>query len=182
MHGSTTNRLAEYLSTLNGDTVTFNPVLQLEPMKRLMAGNVTARSLTLSVAMPTNPNMYSQLPWNDQLMKTLSGAGGTRMRVEITSDSRSSDEDKRKLSDKLKAAVNQLVSDDVASVAKFEVEEDGLVHPIDLIADRLLSIQTVPMSGRYPDQNAMYTALSKAKTEVNSTLTEIFGTNDHALD
>lgn len=181
-NGSTTMRLAAYCSVFNNEAVAFNPVLQLEPMRRLMRNNVLPRRLDLTVARPTNPALFPDDEWNNNLMRVMTEAGGMRIHARITADARSADRNDWYLSDRIKRSINELVSNDLASVAKLRVEEDGIVHPIDLIADRLLSQKDVEMDERYPVPESIYAALRQARNDERETLQEIFGAQGHALD
>lgn len=182
-HASNTNALGQFFSIFSNETVTFNPVLQPEPMKRLMSDKITTKSLSLSIARPTNPKLFNGKKWSSDLLNVLSGSGGSRIRLDISSDGRSQDPTERQLHHRLRGAVAEFVREGTASVARFEVEDDdGRVHPIDLIADRLVSPQTVRMDGRYPDSNAMYNAINTARNDCSEAIKEIFGENGDALD
>lgn len=181
-NGSTTSRLGAYFSDIAGETTIFNPVLQAEPTRRLMRNELLPRSLTLSFTKPSNPEMYPDDIWSNRLFSILNDAGGVRMHTRISSDARSTDEEKRYLSNRIKAAACELIDIDGVSVAKLDVEdEDGMNHPIDLIADRLLSSQEVEMDGRYPVTEAIYAALRRAKDECAAELQEIFGGQGNAV-
>lgn len=182
-HASNTNSLGQFFSDLSNETVIFNPVLQPEPMRRLFSEKITTKSLSLSIARPTNPEFYEGKNWSSDLLELLSSSGGSRIRLDITTDRRSIDPEQRKLHNNMRKAVAFFVQNSMASVARFEVEdEDGRVHPIDLIADRLISNQSVTMIGRYPESDGMFNALRKAKDESSDALEEIFGVNGNALD
>lgn len=180
-HGSTTNRLGAYFSDILNETVVFNPVLQLEPMRRLLRGDAHPRSLDLSFAKPTNPVQYPGNDWSNHLLNVLNMSGGVRMSLHISAEGRSSDPSYRYLGARIKRTVAQLMNNVDVTKAKFMVEEDGVSHPIDLIADRLLSRQDVTMNGRYPNSSEMYQALRRAKDDHRDALHEYFGDPDHAV-
>lgn len=177
--GSHPNRLASYLGGVINEHVLFDPVLQPEPMRRLLRGDVLPRSLDLRIARPANPQIVPADEWNQAVMKVLSGAGGMSLHIRIRGDGRSQKESEHHLATRVKRAVSELM--DVADVtrAKLEVDEaDAPEHTIDLIADRLSSRQQVQMNGRYPVSDSIYDALRKARSEVSDQLQEIFGEQD----
>jgi hypothetical protein len=180
-NGSTTSKLSRYFSDLMGETVVFNPVLQPEPTRRLLRTGAIPVSVDLSIARPTNPEMFADDDWSDSILSVLAGAGGVRLKLRITSDARSKDEEDHHLLGRVKRAVSGFVEGGVAKVARVNVEEDGIRHPIDLIADRLVSSQEVEMSGRYPIGQSMNAALRRARDEETDALEEIFGANNDSL-
>lgn len=181
-NGSKVGLLEKYLTDFQNETVVFHPVLQPNATRRLMRGRAVPKSVNVSFARPTNPEMYPADNWSHRLMELLSEAGGVRMSIRISSDGRSRDPDKRHLGSMLKRSLTAIVDSGAATVARMEVEEDGFQHPIDLIADRLLSKQQVEMVGRYPAASAMYRAMMQAKDEEQGVLQEIFGESENILD
>lgn len=180
-NGSVPSRLGKYLSRVAHDTILFDPVLQPHAMRRLMRGEVEIRTLDLSFARPTNPELFPADDWGHRLFEVLSGAGGTSMRLHIGTDARSKDPRDHHLRKRLKRGVREILNLTKVTTARLEVEEDGVTHPIDLISDRLRSTQDVEMGGRYPVPGSMYEALGAARDELNDQLREIFGDADAAL-
>ena len=180
-NGSTTSKLGKYFGEYMGETVVFNPVLQPEPTRRLLRSEAVPVSVDLSIARPTSSDMYSDDDWSDSIMSVLAGAGGVRLKLRITSDARSKNEEDHHLLGRVKRAVSGFVEGGAATVARVNVEEDGIKHPIDLIADRLISSQEVEMSGRYPIPQSMNSALRRARDEEKDALAEIFGANNDSL-
>lgn len=173
-YGATIGQFAAYVSTLSGHTIAFDPVLQPEPTKRLLQGSVEAKTLELSFAKPRNPDMFPQDQWNQDLLRALSHAGGEKMFVRMTPGT-GAPVDQRRLNKRIKRAMNAMVNSGHASVAKMNIIEDGVEHPIDLIADRLYSEQTVEMEGRYPVPTSVHAALRQAVQDNKQELQEILG-------
>jgi len=132
-----------------------------------MRGDVKVRKIEVSIPRPKNPDYYPENKFNRTLLSAMSAADGDRIRVSISSDGRVRPQSKfAKLTSTVKQALGELVTDRVVSVARAEVEEnDGVQHPIDLIADRLLSIQGIEHDGRYPLRDEMFKAFDEAKSE-----------------
>lgn len=61
-------------------------------------------------------------------------------------------------------------------------DENGIVYPIDLIADRLKVKIEILVNGRYPNEAAMYRALRGAKDDQRDNLQQIFGVPGAALN
>ena len=87
----------------------FNPVLQPEPLRRLLRGEVHARVIRMTLARPTNPSMVPADTWNKDILGVLQGAGGVGMSLEIRGNGRSHDPEQRYLFDRVKAAVAELL-------------------------------------------------------------------------
>lgn len=181
-NGCGITRFEKCLSEASGETTIFNPVYQPDAARRLMRGEVTPLSLEFSMARPTNPEFFPKNEWNEGVMDIMSRAGGARFHIKITSDQRSGDRDKRTLAQRMKAAGKELAGMDGIGVVRFDVDDNGVRHPIDLIADRITSRQSVEMNGRYPVKEAMFAALRKGRDEEKRALNEYFGVAGHALD
>jgi hypothetical protein len=154
-------------------------VYQPDAVRRLMRNEVVPRTITVSMARPTNPDLFRDNEITRGLVSVLSQAEGTRLQIRITSDLRSTDAGDRRLSDRVKSAMRELAAQrEVVSVAKLEVEENGITHPLDLLHDRITSRQPVDMAGRYPVQAAMFKALKTAHEEEGPALDEYFGSED----
>lgn len=174
-HASRVNRLAEYLTDQCGETVTFDPVLQEEATERLLREGVEPLALELSFTRPTNPDFYPGDEWDDRMIQLANEAGGARMFIRISSDRRNPDEDRTRLRDRMRRAASGFVDAGLATVARMRVLNDGIEHPIDLIADRLESRQVVEMNGRYPLPESIYAALNNAVEEEREALDAILG-------
>lgn len=179
--GCSSSRLAECLSDVANETVVFNPVYQPQAVRRLMRAGVRPLALEFSIARPTNPELFPNNQWSNSLMRIMNEAGGARFFMRITSDQRSADQERRSLSNRLKAAARELVDMEGVKVLRFKVDDGGIEHPLDLIEDRISSRQEVEMEGRYPNPHSMYAALRNAREDHQAILNEYFGLED-ALD
>lgn len=179
-HAGSVLNFEQYLTRAFGKgKIGFHPVLQPDPMKRLLRGEAMPRKLHLSAARPTNPELI-QTSWGKAAMELLSSSGGIGFSLQLRADGYSKKEDRYLMSD-IKRAVAELVECGAAKTAKIEIEEDGFSHPIDLIADRLISIQKVEMGGRYPLRSSIIPALEAALEEKARDLELIFGTAGNRL-
>lgn len=174
-HGSREGRMARYISDLIGETVTLNPVLQPDAARRLMRGDVEPLSITASFAKPTNVEMYPEHEWNRAMMAVMGDAGGARVAFKITSDRRSGDAGERRLADRMKDAAAALADSGLARVVRLNVMEDGIEHPIDLLADRVRSKKLITMSGRYPNKFSIFNALDEAFSDERESIYEVIG-------
>lgn len=175
-NGSGASRLAQYLSRCRGQTVTFDPVLQPDPMRRLMKGSVRTRVADIRIARPTNPEVFRGLGFNEGIMRILEEAGGISLALEIRGDGRSADPGQRFLLDRLKTALAALIDQGTVSKAVLQVEDTETPDctSIDLINDRMYSVQTVEKLGRYFVPGSMHAALLAAYQERLSQLDELF--------
>ncbi len=171
-NGSSTRALSTYLGDYKNDTVRFAPVLQLDPMRRLLHSEAKPRKIELSFARPSKDWIKrNHTQFSNGIIKLLSEAGGSRINLTITPPRKSF------LHMGMKEVVRNLleeVPEDV-KVARMNVLEGDVEHPIDLIADRLFSKKTVDMNGRYPNTKGMFRALQEALDDHSITLRKIFG-------
>lgn len=181
-HGSREGRMARYISGLIGETVTLNPVLQPDAARRLMRGDVEPLRLTASFAKPTNVEMYPEHEWNRAMMAVMSDAGGSTVKFTISSNRRSGDAGERRLTDRMKDAAAALADSGLARVVRLDVMEDGVEHPIDLLADRIKSRKLITMSGKYPNPFSIFNALSEAFSDERESIYEVIGSPGNRIN
>lgn len=157
------------------ETVSFDDVLRLEPMKRLMNAKAFAKSLDLRIARPKNMRLIPDDQWNKWIFDLMDGANGANLHLQIRGEGRSKEQETRFLSNRLKPALRELIQGGSVKGAKLELDENGHTHPVDLIADRLFSKQKVNVEGRYPKADSMFAAIESAYGEVKDELEELFG-------
>lgn len=178
-HGSRPARLARYITEQAGEVLTFDPVVQGDAVERLMRGEAEMRSMKVSFARPTNPDLFPEDQWSRSLMEQMAIAGGSSVVLSITSDSRSDDEEKNRLSARMKDSVRALMRSGYARTVRVKLEEDGIEHPIDLMADRITSVQSVTMAGKYPVRGSIYAALSSAFEEQRDAIYGVIGSPEN---
>lgn len=175
-------RLARYLSEIANETVSFDPILLPEPLKRLLNGDAQTRVLELTVARPRNPDLVPKGAWASQIMAVLSGSGGLRINLTIRGNARSQKDDERFLRKKqVLRAIEELTHVAEVKKAKMLIEEDGDEHPIDLITDRIASEIEVEVNGRYPNADGIFRGLQQAREEKRAFLNEVLGENGKQL-
>jgi hypothetical protein len=174
--GGSASKLGEYLSAFDTESVAFDPVLQPDPMKRLMSGKVLARSIDIRVARPTNPDLAPKYQFSRAVMEVLQGSGGKNVSIKISGDARAPRTSDRRLLADVKRGVRELW--DIADVKRARAvieDEDGMTHPIDLIADRIVETAEVQMNGRYPDPRSVLHALDEARHKQGASITQVLG-------
>jgi len=166
-HANTPTQFGHALGELLGTRVNVNPLIQSDALRRLMRGDVKVRKIEVSIPRPKNPDYYPRNEFNRALFSAMSAADGDRIRVSISSNGMLKPQSKfTQLKNTVKQALDELVTDSVVSVARADVkEDDGIEHPIDLIADRLLSFQGIDHDGRYPLAQEMFKAFDEARSE-----------------
>lgn len=163
-HASAPSHFEKALAEILGTKVSLSPLIEGDALKRLMQGGVVMKSLKLSIPRPKNPDYYPSTDFNKSIFSALAATDGDRIIVEITTDGRMRGPN-AKLKGPTKAAVKEIVNDDLASSAKVVVVDDDGEHPINLIADRLLSHVEIDHEGRYPPAEEMFRAFDEAKAE-----------------
>lgn len=180
--GGGVTRFAEYISDIVNETTVFAPVLQPDAVKRLMSGTAALTKLELSFARPTATDFYPKENWSKELMHLMRSADAARAHIEISSKGFGRTPRKQHLGNRMKQAVRELVNNIDVRVAKVSVDEGGVEHAIDLIADRIKGRVEVEMNGRYPVPEKMFAALREVADDNAGLLREIFGDGYKALD
>lgn len=179
-HASRPAQLAKMLSKLLGTTVEALPLVQSDGLMRLMKSDVVMRSLELSIPRPRGSEYYPENDFSQHLFDALGAADGDRIRVSITTNANINDSPR--LSGRMKQALKELVKNQAVTRAKVEAIEDGLMRPIDLIADHIGSSQEIEHEGRYPTARAMYEAIDGAVDEQREAIDAVLGTGGHRID
>lgn len=180
-HANTPNQFMRFLSEHAGTRVSADPVLQPDAMRRLMRGGVELRKVQLRIARPTNPEWYPADDFSREILDVLARGGGDSLYLQAAVDGRLAPTKQTDLAARWKRAIREFVNDGVATSARVEVLEDGIDHPIDLIADRLLSHVEVDHDGRYAPTETMLGALQAAWADIEATVRETFGEDGGAL-
>jgi len=176
-------KMGAYFSELNNETITLDPIVTGDSLSRLMNNEAKPIELELSVARPTNPDLFpSGNTLTDQMASWMNSAGGSRLKIKMSRDARANETDRRHLKNKVKELVSSFFGYEGASVLKVKVEhEDGSFEPIDLIADRIFVSKVIRMNGRYPNQQSMVSALTEAFSDKQDEIYEVIGTRESRL-
>ncbi|WP_147470788.1 DUF6731 family protein [Pseudomonas syringae group genomosp. 7] len=176
-HAGTAVALGKYLTDINGQTsISFNPVLQPDATRRLMRQDLTPVHLETSFARPTNRDMYPDDDWSPDLLDMLAQLGGGNVKLSITADRKRITEGADRLTDKVRRVAQAFRQLPNVRKIKINMEDaEGIIYPIDLIADRLKVKIEISVTGRYPNEEGMYKALKGAKNDQLDNLQQIFG-------
>lgn len=186
-HAARIERFGDYLSDMLGDTVTFNPVLQPNAIQKLLRADLSVRKVQLKVARPTNLDLFPRPndgALSSHVAQLMANTNAMNIELNLRGDGRSSNHQRRFLSDRLKGAVHELFGSLPVEKAKVQLEdENGVQDVVDLIAQRISSKQIVEMDddGRYPELRSMFVALAAAWDEQRDSLQGVFGNEDNAL-
>lgn len=178
-HSSGINQFAKFLSETAGLKVTAAPIIQSEAIARLMNGNVELKKIEFTLPRPTNPRLYPQDDFGSTILGMLNDANADSLKISMGVDLRRADTE-GKMVNRLKRTLRNVVSNG-ASTARAHVFEDGVEYPIDLIADRVFSWQTVETNANFPPNNTMYGIIDAAKAECQEELDGYFGAMEDAL-
>jgi len=178
-HGCVVNVLAEILGNAISATVTFSPILKSDAMARFMSGESSLKKFTVSVARPTNPSMFPNNEFSTPMLSMMNESNAATLSVHMSANKRGTRGNR--FPAKMKRAIRDFVANDFTRNVQVEIESDGHVIPIDLLADSVMSKQIVEMRKRYPVQAKMFAALEAARKEVQQDLDAYFGTDEKAL-
>lgn len=180
-NASNTNQFAKLLSTIWNCPVTIDPLIEADAMRRLLKDGVEVKNLQVSLPRPTNGGLYPNNDFSEDTVRLLNRSGGDRIKVSIGVDGRTKERRGKALFNVAKEYISDMLSMG-ASTLKADVIEDGVCHPIDLIANRVQCIQEAEVDSKYPANDAMFDLLRAAKDECNDAITAYFGEGDRAME
>ncbi|MFP1683371.1 DUF6731 family protein [Alloalcanivorax sp. C16-1] len=172
-HGSSPKQFAQVLQESWGTRVTADPIIASDALERLMNNGTILKSVSLSVARPTNPEVYVRTDFARDTMGLLNGSGGDSMRISLSVDGRRGDS-QGGLVEGWKSTLRDFMRIGVRT-AKAKIEEGGFEEHIDLIADRVQSYQEVETDAKYPSRNAMHGLIVAARQECDGPIQQYFG-------
>lgn len=176
-NGSTVEAFGRYFSDIVNHTTVFNAILKADAMRRMMRADLEPRTIELSVARPTNPDLYPNDDWSSELFGLMAGVDGFKAHIKISAEG--TGRARGRLMERAKRAAAALVNSGNANIARIKMA--GVEQPIDLIADRVIAQVSVEMNGRYPVPDEMFRALGEAKDQSVADLDAFFG-GQNALD
>jgi len=167
---------SQYLS-INGYTTSLNPIIEAADLERLMNNSVNLRSLKLAIARPTNPDLFLGVEhdFNNSIIASLNSSNAAVVHIYLRGNGKSEEPEKRYLANSLKRAILELKNRFNIKKADVLLEENGLTHPIDLVADRLFYFTDIEMIGRYPLSTDMWAALRESRDDKEQELQNYFG-------
>lgn len=163
--------------SMDGYSTVLNPIIEPADMQRLMRNQVSVKSLKLTVARPTNPQLFDNIEhdFSNSIIASLNSTNAANINIVVRGDGRSDDPGKRFLDPSIKRAIMEIRSRFEIKKADLLLEENGVAHPLDLVADRLMTHGEVEMLGRYPSPSGMWGAILEAREEKNAELVSYFG-------
>jgi hypothetical protein len=178
-HGGTASTLAEILGSALGATASFDPIVKADAMARLMSGGTEVRSIDLTVARPTNNEMFPSNSFAAGLLQVMSSTKAATFSVHLSANGPGSKGNS--FPQKTKRAIKELVEGDHTTKAQVKIQSNGNIIPVDLLADSVISMQEVEMNDRYPITESMFIALEQARREVRGELDAFFGHDSNSL-
>jgi hypothetical protein len=166
-----------YLSSANGYTTALNPIIEVADLKKLLSNEVNLRSANLRIARPTNPKLFEnvQHDFTNAIIASLNSSKAASVNLILRGDGNSRDPEERYLDSSLKRALLDLGKHFNVKKADILFEENGIAHPLDLIADRLTHYVEIEMHGKYPDESEIWYALMESRKIKETEIQNYFG-------
>jgi hypothetical protein len=180
-HASSPKQFAQFIGAITGTKTQYEPFLEPDAMKRIMNNDLVFKKIRLRVARPKDPAYYPPSKWSQKVLDLLAKGGGDSLYIEASLDGRKSEQDQTEVNKKWRRALREFTKDKLATTAEAIVIDDGVEHPIDLLADRIESDQDVDFPGRYAPKVLMVGALKAVWVEVRGKVNEVLGDGDQAL-
>ncbi|SIQ30521.1 DUF6731 family protein [Marinobacterium stanieri] len=173
-------RFGRYLSQ-GGYNVSLNPIIEAADLRRLMADDVNIRVAEISIARPTNPALFEGLEhnFNNSIMQSLGVSNAAKINLTMRGDGHSDSPEQRYLDSGLKRAFLEMKDRFDVSKAQLELEDaGGVVHPLDLVTDRLVYDEVIEFDGRYPSASRMQEVIDNARNVKEPEILSYFGALD----
>lgn len=171
-HGSTPLQFARTLGDIWGCKVTAAPIIGVDALRRLMSGGSILKSLKVSLPRPTNPDLYPEADFSREVMRLLDGSGGDSLQVSIGVDTRRGDS-RGGLVNTLKSAAQEFLTLGATNLKATLIEGDT-EGCVDLISDRIQSVQEAETASRYPAATIMHQLIMNAREECDDEITAYF--------
>ncbi|MCP1106709.1 hypothetical protein M6G53_15100 [Serratia nevei] len=158
------NRFSLFLATIFDCRVKAAPLLEKEAVARLMRGDIRMKKIQLTIPRPRNPDLYPDTDFSQKTLELLGDAGADTMQIVMGINTRRGDSD-GKLRQSVKFAMQELVEFGAKKAVIEVFDADGVLHPVDLIADRIVSTQSVVTDTSFPPAGTMYRLIDTAYAE-----------------
>ena len=175
-------RFASYMGDAFSETVSFDPVLQREALRRLLSGNPNIRFFDVAIARPSTLILATRERlrhgWNRSMMEVMRNTGAYTLKMRVSGNGRAVGDDRFVGGDILQS-IRELMN--VAEVKRARVgievpgEEPG---EVDLINDRIQASIEVEAVGRYPNSQGMWNELERAWLGNRDEILEVLGLED----
>ncbi|WP_053932181.1 DUF6731 family protein [Pseudomonas coronafaciens] len=177
--GNSASHLAQLLTVSAGVPFFAHPVIQPDQAENLLLGKMDIKRFAIRIPKPTNPMLYPQNSTSARTLELLENSGADSIEV-IFSIDKKIDTSAGRLSSALQSSIGSLLSLG-ATKANLELDENGRIYPVDLIANRLYSKQSISTNSTFPSSEVMYQLADKAKTDQEVSINEYFGTTSRII-
>lgn len=178
-NGNTGTHLAQLLSSSLGTPYFASPLIRPEDAELILNNKLTIKKFSVKIPRPTNPDLYPQDSISATTVELLNKSGADSLDLTFTVDSKL-DSSSGRLTSALQTAISTLLSLG-ATKAKLETDDNGLIHPIDLIANRITSTQSTRTNAHFPPSETMYKLIDAARMEKKEEVDGYFGKNQRLV-
>ncbi len=178
-NGSTPNQFSVFLRSLWETNIKALPLIERNALKRLMSGKVEVKNFEVTLSKPTADEFHPEYDISKKALELVSSSGADSLSFKLGVKLKDID-NKGTWQEEAKGAAKELLSIG-ASRLKLEVLENGFEHPIDLIADRISSKQSVDTNGKYAPSASMYKMIDAAQSEKKEAIDALYKRDKKAL-
>ena len=157
------------------------PVINPEDARSILRNDIPVKKIKVKMHRPKNAGLYPPDAGSleSAILDVMSAAGADTIDICLGIDSKLPDS-RPGLLKSVKSALSYLISAG-ATHATIDSDENGKIHPIDLIANRIYSVQTEKTNTSYPSDNDMYNLADKAFIEQREVIREYFGAENNRI-
>lgn len=171
--GNSGNHIAQLLTSSFGFAFYALPIIRPEQAELLLNNKLTIKKFSVKIPKPTSPCLYPQDSISAKTIELLNCSGADTLDITFTIDQKV-ETSSGKLSSALQTAIGHLLTMG-ATKAKLDTDENGKILPIDLIANRIYSKQSINTNSYFPPSESMYKLADKAKEEQRELINDYFG-------
>lgn len=179
-NASSGTHLAQLLSAHVGAPFFADPLILPEQAEQLLNGKINIKRFNVRIPKPTHPERYPQDSLSSNAINLLNKSDADHIDITFSVDSKVEDS-KGRLSSTLQSAIRPLLSMG-ATKAILDADENGLIHPIDLIANRIYSIQTILTNSTFPPSESMYNLAAQAKADKQEVINAYFDKTNRRIN
>ncbi len=172
-NGNTGSHLAQLLSSSLGTPYFATPIIRPEEAELILNNRLTIKRFSVKIPRPTNPDLYPQDSISAKTIEILNKSGADSLDLTFTVDSKV-DSSSGRLTAALQTAIGSLLSLG-ATKAKLDTDENGRIHPIDLIANRVTCTRSTRTNAHFPTSETMYKLADEARAEKKGEIDGYFG-------
>ena len=171
----------QLISLSSGRKCISSPIINPDDAKLILKNKIPVKKIKVKMHRPKNAGLYPPDAGSleSAILEVMNAAGADTIDISLGIDSKLPDS-RPGLLDSVKSALSYLITVG-ATHATIDADENGKIHPIDLIANRIYSVQSEKTNTSYPSDSDMYNLADKAFSDKQEVVREYFGAESNRI-